>query len=584
MFQPRYCVIRRFSIIRRQSSWTEGGSAQLKKISARDARLLPQTLTGKTNSLQIALNPDVAKAIGNNILSLHIPNNIRRVAKNQLLELDKSKLHSIPKTPLEIDSHIATFLLKDYAATLQVLTDLKNRIGQFKPQRVLEIGLGPATGMLAFNDVMGPEYKCKEKESVILSGIEMQKRAKILLSRQYSEVIAADTEMLNPNDEIIDGDDLIGEVKTKKIKIRTKLRSDLPTNKEYDLIILNHQLLQNSRKFPLQVDENIHKFLKLLAPDGYIILIERGTPLGFESIARARQLMIRPEKYPNEAGKIPRPYLIGSTTKDDESNADYHLEIIAPCSHHGSCPLQTLNPNFYELKEGTRLNYCSFEKSVKRPKYTIELKKGKLLATSWTSESYDTKKHKDLAGSGRPHGNNFETVKYSYLVAKRSVNDLETIARINKVREESKDTGMCPIGSLGDGTPNTWPRIIGAPIKRKGHVILDLCGSSGEIEKWIIPKSFSKAAYHDARKAHKGDLWALGAKTKMKSLKKINIDKFKEIEKKMIKDMKKEAKKREREISERFNELENSDEKNSTDPVNSMKELSEIYGHYFNQH
>ncbi|KAK5188167.1 37S ribosomal protein S22, partial [Cryomyces antarcticus] len=34
------------------------------------------------------------------------------------------------------------------------------------------------------------------------------------------------------------------------------------------------------------------------------------------------------------------------------------------------------------------------------------------------------------------------------------------------------------------------------------------------LERWTVPKSFSKQAFRDARKAQWGDLWALGAKTR----------------------------------------------------------------------
>lgn len=55
--------------------------------------------------------------------------------------------------------------------------------------------------------------------------------------------------------------------------------------------------------------------LKLLSPGGHLVLVERGNALGFETIARARQIMIRPESYSTEIGKVPRPYVKGSKLK-----------------------------------------------------------------------------------------------------------------------------------------------------------------------------------------------------------------------------------------------------------------------------
>ena len=591
--------------IRRRNSILSGSDDEVnvdgitRTLSSRDSRLKPETLKGRTYRSMLKLNSDVAKAINNNITALHLPNNIRRVAKNLFLTLQEKKLHQVPKTELEMDSHIASFFLHDYGSIYQVLTDLKNRCeGTFKPENVLDISMGPATGIVAFNDVMGPDYRCN-KDSVILSGPDMQKRAKIILSRQFNEIpseTAVETEADNPQD-IGGGDELVGEVMTKRIKIETKLKSILPIGKQYDLIILSHQLLQHEKKFPVEVDQNIQRYLKLLSPGGHIVVVERGTPLGFETTARARQIMIRPERYPDEYGKIPRPWIAGNSIKDDSDlksdsetdpknyeDCDYHLSIVAPCPHHRVCPLQTNNPNFYDLKEGKKLKYCSFEKAIKRPKFSLELKKGKLLANKWDEsdpELSDRRQNMKLSGSGRRNGNDYELIHFSYLVARRSMNDKDTINKINEMRknqEQHKDKYQ--VGSLGDNTPDTWPRIINHPAKKKGHIILDVCGNSGKIEKWIIPKSFSKEIYHDAKKAYKGDLWGLDAKTKLPSLAKINIEMFKKLEKKRIKKLRQERKVKEREMSEKFNEL-SSKETVETVTQENIKELSEVYAHFY---
>jgi len=61
----------------------------------------------------------------------------------------------------------------------------------------------------------------------------------------------------------------------------------------------------------------------------------------------------------------------------------------------------------------------------------------------------------------------------------------------------------------------TLPRIILPALKRRGHIILDVCTPAGKLERWTVPRSFSKQAFRDARKARWGDLWALGAKTRI---------------------------------------------------------------------
>ena len=69
--------------------------------------------------------------------------------------------------------------------------------------------------------------------------------------------------------------------------------------------------------------------------------------------------------------------------------------------------------------------------------------------------------------------------------------------------------------SIQDVNPLTFPRLILPALKRRGHIILDVCTPAGTLERWTVPRSFSKQAFRDARKARWGDLWALGAKTRI---------------------------------------------------------------------
>ncbi|CCD24048.1 tRNA methyltransferase RSM22 NDAI_0C03880 [Naumovozyma dairenensis CBS 421] len=581
------------------------------RYNSTSSKFLPETVIGQCYRPQIVLNPDVTKAINNNILSLDHPKNLRRVAKNYFVDLHRNNLHKAPLTPLQVDAHIASIFLQNYGAIYQTLMELKKRAStkgeEWVPNRVLDVGFGPATGIIALNDIFqNMEKKPTVKDAVIMGSLDMQRKAKIILSRQIDEIVdptslnaseesaevseridilKADNEIMTDTEEVYE-EELVGEVMTKKIKIKTNLRDDLPLNKEYDLIILTHQLLHDESKFHTQVDENLTRYLKLLAPGGNIVIIERGNPLGFEITVKARQLMIRPENYPNEHGKIPRPWIRGATLKDKTvpENIDYYLKIIAPSPHHRACPLQTDNPNYYSFPEGKNLKICTFQKSIERPKFSLELKKGRLLSAPWDdvegiNHDRSYKPTPDMKGKGRPYGKNYEIINYSYLIAERSLNDPETLAHIKKLREEQPFNFQ--IGSLGDGSPDTWPRIISQPIKRKGHVILDVCGPSGELEKWTIPKSFSKEIYYDARKAMKGDLWGLDAKVKIKGRGRLNVEKFERLEKERIRVSKKETRKHEREVLQTFNKLNNEDIPDNSEATETVQQLSEVYGHYF---
>lgn len=610
--------------------------------TSEEARLDPKTLEARVDHLATKLPVEIAKVINKNILLVVSPDKLRERLAQIYLSLERDQIQKAPDLGIEADAHIASLFLQNYAHVRRALSELKKRVGEsFNPDSVLDVGYGPGTGMIALNDVMGDDFRPTTKEVYVVgrSNKEMKKRAKIMLSRQLCEVpdgdVGAEVEdgealesTLLQFDQEIDREtdfsesyqnheesEYIGPVDAAQISIRTRIRDALPSTKQYELIIVNQALLTREYSFPSDVDANIHMLLRLLKPNGHLVLVERGNALGFEIIARARQIMLRPEAFEGETGKIPRPYVKGSTYKpqklrkedqlitddhikyeeellarleqedleeqeideqlasefeiedpdnfeasgseisdleheitakygevaehdlkfefedDDafdvvavESNSDshlappsdkvnYHLSVVAPCAHHSRCPLQLGDPNLYKVSNHKhRLNFCSFNQVVERPKYTMELKRGRRLATSWDKGAHDgmgidalsKKTLKSLEGSGRPGGNNSESGNFSYLIMHRAKNDAAAIEKIESDREHHVDVGSSSLH---------WPRILEFPTKIKNNVKLNVCAPSGNIEVWQVPKSLGKQVYHDARKVSQGDLWPLGRKS-----------------------------------------------------------------------
>lgn len=570
--------------------------------NAEEARLHPDTLKARVDHLVTKLPAEIAKVINKNILSAVSPDKLRERLALVYQSLQKEQIQKAPDLSLDADAHIAALFLQNYSHAKRALLELKKRVPDFNPQSVLDIGYGPATGMIALNEIMGDDYLPRTKEVYVVgrANKEMKKRAKILLSRQpnevpedlRAEVEQAATESLDESD--FDEDDYIGPVDASQIRVRTRLRDALPSTKQYELIIVNQALLSREYSFPKDVDTNLHMILRLLKPNGHLVIIERGNALGFEVVARARQVMLRPESHEGEAGKIPRPYLRGSTYKpqklrredqlitddhveyekellarmeaedaaelgeefdevgdlereinekfgsvtedelkfdfeDDDAydvlavdhagtdtvadKVNYHLSVVAPCPHHNRCPLQLGDPKFYRVSNHKhRLNFCSFNQVVERPKYTMEVKKGRRLATEWDRGSQDgfgtdslsKKTLKNLEGTGRLGSNNTESGNLSYLIMHRSPNDASTVAKIESDREHRYDAA--------DATQH-WPRVLDFPLKIKNNVKLNVCSASGNVEVWQIPKSMGKQTYHDARKVRQGDLWPLSKKS-----------------------------------------------------------------------
>lgn len=474
----------------------------LNQVRCISSRLLPETVRGQMLRGQIKLNPIVADVINDNILSNHLPNNIRRHMQHMYIKLRENEMFPQVKTTLETDSFIGAFFLRDYGATYQVLNELKRRLDEsgIIPQSVLEVSHSPGVGMIAMNDLLSVDksgknlWGKKRKDSVVLGGNEMVQRAKLLLTKQEED------------------------------NIKTRIISSVPgTTQKYDLIILNHQLLRDPKRYPYEIDSQISHYLPMLNEQGIIVILERGTPTGAETIGRARELIIR----------------------DNEVCQDWN--IIAPCSHMGRDPLQLNNLNYYKMK-GNKLKFISFQKMIQRPRYSLELKRGKLLSLPW--DNTNRKKLLQLRGKGRPEGTDHELINYTYLIAGKNVSPNEI---------------------------DHWPRIISPPIKKKGHVILNVCTVEPEvkIENWIIPKSFSKEVYHDARKAQWGDLWPHDAKSKIPIRQKTDLMALKAMERERVKQLRREEKGKDKLMRRQLSSLDGVE----VTPEN-ITQMSKIYNHF----
>ncbi|MBW0526831.1 hypothetical protein O181_066546, partial [Austropuccinia psidii MF-1] len=106
-----------------------------------------------------------------------------------------------------------------------------------------------------------------------------------------------------------------------------------------------------------------------------------------------------------------------------------------------------------------------------------------------------------------------EDAKFSYVIIKRGLRPNSNHS--NLTNQPIISSNLNDLQSHQNPTPTSllqWPRIILPPHKCKGHVILDVCSNSGNIERLIIPKSQGKQDYYDARKSFWGDSWPHGSK------------------------------------------------------------------------
>jgi ribosomal protein RSM22 (predicted rRNA methylase) len=111
---------------------------------------------------------------------------------------------------------------------------------------------------------------------------------------------------------------------------------------------------------------------------------------------------------------------------------------------------------------------------------------------------------------------NHQDIDFSFVAIQRGVTPSSPTPLPTRLGRDATDAAFEGYENAEEPpNPLSLPRAVMPPLKRTGHVTFDMCTPAGTIERWTVPKSFSRQAYRDARKAQWGDLWALGAKTRV---------------------------------------------------------------------
>lgn len=129
--------------------------------------------------------------------------------------------------------------------------------------------------------------------------------------------------------------------------------------------------------------------------------------------------------------------------------------VLAPCPHSGSCPLARHPKRF-----------CHFSRQMHAPDFLRKTKQS-------------AKGEADC--------------KFSYVVVRRGA---RPPSASNRMGEQGLRKAVSPIA---------WPRVLEPPMKRSGHVVMEVCAPNGHAEQHIVPKSQGRQEYYDARKARWGD-------------------------------------------------------------------------------
>ena len=435
----------------------------------------------------------------------YLPNSVatpvsKRHLQQQPIALEASQ-HFMGQ--MEANAYLAANIPGAYATILSILVEVRKRIGPEWFQRLLKRKDGPlildaggaGAGVFAWQEVLLAEWE-------ILHPKDAPSENFIPFGR--STVITGSSPLRHRMSRLLQNTTFLPRVPDYNPSLDHPALEDskASSRKRYDIIIAPHTL------WTLKEDHirkaQIENYWSLLNPTGGIlIIIEKGVPRGFELVAGAREMLLKRHiaspHSPSVPNQIEEPF--HELTRDKEKGM-----IIAPCTNHLKCPLY-LTPG----QSKGRKDFCHFSQRFIRPHFLQHI-------------------------LGAKDGNH-EDIRYTYVAVQRGIDQREihgiqqgpeaadaAFAGYEENDYESTDTPE-PASTSATVSPTprvpnvhtlSLPRTILPALKRRGHVILDVCTPAGKIERWTVPRSFSKQAYRDARKSCWGDLWALGAKTRIR--------------------------------------------------------------------
>lgn len=407
------------------------------------------------------------------------------------LEASQSRM-----TDMQANTYLAAIMPGAYTAVMSVLVEVRKRLGadwltellaKEGGPRILDAGAGGA-GVLAWREVLQAEWEIIHPEgvpdpaplgsaTVVTGSSQLRQRASRLL--ENTTFLPRLPDYVSARDLPYQQDDSANQ------------------RKQYNIIVAPHTLWTLKEDYMRKTQ--VQNFWSLLNPDGgVLVIIEKGVPRGFELVAAARDILLR--KRIASPGSMSYENELQGTSEDQATMKEEGM-IIAPCTNHGKCPLY--------LNQGQakgRKDLCHFSQRYIRPPFLQRI----------------------LGARDRNH----EDIRFSYIAVQRgrdkrqTENIVQDVAATNAAFAGYGGNEVAETDSTEDAAESlppeiqqvnmlSLPRSIQPPLKRRGHIILDLCTPAGKIERWTVPKSFGKQAYRDARKSQWGDLWALGAKIRV---------------------------------------------------------------------
>ncbi|KAF1810939.1 hypothetical protein P152DRAFT_508284 [Eremomyces bilateralis CBS 781.70] len=500
----------------------------------------PLTTAGKSGTFPstIFMPKSITEQISGSMSDIH-PKHLRQAAEKTFGGVGLPYSPSTPRVAMSMEQQPVALSVRDktmsdteanvflagqfpqtYSAVTSSLVEVRKRLGTEWIQGLLEKKGGPrildaggaGAGVMAWREILKAEWESMHPDQ---------------------EPTAMPEEKLGRGSVICASDSLRAHV--RKFLSNTSFLPRIPntdveskggkTSQVYDVIVAPYVLWglerNDMRRF---YTEN---FWHLLNPNGgVLVLLEKGTPRGFEIIAGARDLLLEHHiSSPGEEVRVPR---LSNGTLGPAKGKETGM-IIAPCTNHTKCPLYPTAG-----RSAHRKDKCYFTQRYIRPPFLQKLLGATMRNHDHVEFSYLAvmrgRDHRlpehDPRGLGFQQG---ERATHAAWYGHHLGVDAHNLPAISSdsLPSDSTTSSTPPLPPH----PLTLPRLILPPLKPKGHIILDVCTPSGTAERWVVARSMARSrigadaeveeraagrqAQRDARKAGWGDLWALGAKSRV---------------------------------------------------------------------
>ncbi|KAG6396900.1 hypothetical protein SASPL_143058 [Salvia splendens] len=404
-------------------------------------------------------------------------------------------------------AYVASRMPAIYSALFRVLSEVRRRVPDFAPTKVLDFGAGTGSALWAMMEVWPGSL---EHVNLVEPSQSMQ-RAGLGLIKDLKEL---------PQIQSYDS-----------LQSLTKNISKNKSGRKHDLVIASYVL----GEIPSLKDRiTLVRQLWDLTED-ILVLVEPGTPQGSKIISQMRSHILwmdnrRTRKLQNAAKRASKDIMTLKTG----------AFIVAPCPHDGPCPLQNTE------------KYCHFVQRLERTPSQLLYKRSKVLLgrgfedalikylcfqlfntpefflffhrEAWPLDGMKFETLNEMQANKIPENLEIDVgeclkfaTRITLLLKYADIMDsndqkLSDATTVNGSGAESvEDEEEAASADLGSG----WGRIIYMPFRRGKRVELDICrstnseGTEGSFDRVVITQSKNPKLHHQARRSIWGDLWPL---------------------------------------------------------------------------